>query len=530
MGSEVHMDIVDPQFTSILHDTPMDKSIRKEEYTQIRPVVNVIGQQLDTVSQYQFRMTDNKYCNLNKSYIEVAVQLQSGASPGTNYAAGSAIAMSYGTPWFYKCQISLGGVDVESTTPHHDRTMMVRSWLEPDGSVANLTTRNAYEPQNLFPDDPGQQQAVAMLNTITGNPSYTGGAYASPLNITSVAADGPNTQPNALYNGGFWRRQKLTDAGRVFYCRLPLSSIFGYACLDEITYSREIVMNFYPQQASRYIMHAANNGAATPVAIADGYLRIVDMTMFMYSALPSDSIQSQINAMIMNRTQRKISWLQYQTYYVQFSAQGSFTNTFTSISERPYWAIFTFIPQVWEGSQLFNSVASYQPGPLDNATNPYSSTTPSNISSAYLQYGSVQVPGVIYNGSLKSDLSRMYQTLLDVSGKRYASVDAPIVSFDDLFAASNANPGIANPPTNTLTPAGVLAGTAVPALGGIFMLAFDLRHVSMDPFKSQTPQTLILNLPLNTATDTPWSAYMTVCSEKSMICSGDGAYLSFTTQ
>jgi hypothetical protein len=509
----------------------IDDSTEYYQFQTLKPLGdNQIGKAFGVQSPIEFLITDSqRYLNLKKSYIQMAVQLQTssvnGANPATYpapynssvsaaYPPGTPIAMEFDAArLFNRCELIVGSSNLESTSVYHDRTCMIRDLLQIDGAYSSTRAANAATITDMYLlDSPGNQcQTTLSFQSMsyTGTPTMSGTWYPNVVSsaassngsiqlVSTGAAYGLNVGnivANPLYNEGFARRAALSDAGKLVFLRIPLERIYGFAQLDRVCFGTNILLRLYPQPNNNLIFHAQTD--INGVTIPDGQLTIQSLDLMLAAVKPSLAVQAKISEQLIAKTSQEVCWQFGDTYSFNIpSGVANINQIVTSISERPQYIVFSFMPSSFLGSQLYPSASSWQPYTTINGASAIQNQT--CFSQAYLQLGSSYFP-MSYYWTFKGDNARVYQEYLDVTNRTDPTAAlTPSIGYNDMF-----NSGLNS------TVAGVTAGE-----GGYFMLIFDLRHISSDATSVGQPQQVILNANLYGQTTQAYTLYCTVFVER----------------
>ncbi len=557
------IETIDEQW-DVFSPVTIDDSTESYQFNSLKPLgSNLLGNAFGQQSPIEFFITDSqRYINLSKSYIQLAVNLQyptAGSSPynaGTlpaNYPPGTPIAMEFDAArLFQRIELIYGNSNLESTSVYHDRTCLVRDLLTIDGTYAANRNANSATITDMFIlDDPGtncqtttysQQISFtglaapttpagygtwgtnSVLNngwgSLTGGNTSGWGVYGNGggllLNATGTSQyfiNQGNIVMNPLFNSGFAKRASLTDNGKVAMLRIPLSRFLSFAEINRVLYGQNCMIRLYPQSSSKLIYHSYvdSNG----VVIPDGQLTVQSLDMMLAIVKPSISVQAKISEQLIANTSQELVWDFADTYSYQLpitTGASTITQIVTSISERPKYVIFTFQPTSYSNSQLYPTASSFQPyigtAPAPGLVNaPAQSVVPNSgvvskqtpFGSTYIQLGSKYYPQFYY-WSVPGDNARIYQTYLDIMNRANdpSAGLTPCLGYNDMFNDGSAC--IAN---------GVPAGN-----GGFFLLCFDLRHIEMDATSVGQPQQLIFTANMNSAITSATTLYCTVITER----------------
>jgi hypothetical protein len=352
--------------------------------------------------------------------------------------------------------------------------------LQSSGVVPG-TTPNTINSQFTFSNVATASGAIAagvLVNTsgtVTATPTTTGTFQISQ---------------NSTWNEGFYRRQQLTDSGKVAYLRIPLSRLFGFCQLDRVLYGQQVVMRLYPAPAGRQAFHALED--ITGAAVGDADILIKGIDLILACQKPSLAVQAKLSEQLIAGTSSELVWEYADTY--QFTANAGATSlnqVITSVSEKINYIVMTFQPSTYQTSQLYPSASSWQPCIGSSAANPSAVSPYTNLTftQAYLQINAQFIPAVFYQ-TLQGDPARLYQEYLDVSNRLDPTSGlSPALSFQDFW-----DPYVGANAWVSITNGGLTKAYA--GVGGYFMMVFDTRHMSMDAASSNQPSQVIFNASL----------------------------------
>jgi len=403
------------------------------------------------------------YCD---GYFQKTIQLSTVSGSMTAFAAGDQVALApdYVANFLYAADFKWGSELVEPPTTPYNATARIRTWINysKDYSFFNL----GYEDLVLL-DEPGQTQSFTT-NALIGTSRYSLTSLANvaatgvPIPLASQSMSGDTGAPAlaftsallqvagslaidmaalsiALDVGGinFWKRQALTNAGKVVQLRLPLRRIFDFfAGYDKFLYGLpgniRLTTNFVASNNSLCAGHlAGTTTGAAGAAITAAYIWVLDMKLCIPVKTPTPELARSLTEKLSGSSSAAFEWQRLVTQPLQSWTVGAESNpTYIATVACPDDPIdFVCIhgqPNNYEGSLVFNSYCSILPASTfaaNNATN-----TSKRWQQAYITINSKQYPTLPY-GSYDSDYGgQQWDTWLELIGRKESELIAGLLT------------------------------------------------------------------------------------------------------